>query len=436
MSPPAFRLRGGRLIDPRRGVDAVQDVLLRGGQVVATSDRPLAADGAQEVDVTGLWVCPGFVDLHVHLREPGDEGKETILSGTRAAVAGGYTSVVAMPNTRPPNDSALVTRLVQERAAAAGLARVWPAGAISKGLAGEEMAELGELAAAGCVCFTDDGRPVMNAGLMRRVLQYARALGRPVMVHEEDLSLSAGGTANEGTQATRLGLLPIPRSAEVTMVARDLVLLEEVGGHLHVAHVSCAESIRLLREAKARGLHVTAEAAPHHFTLTDEAVAEWNTDAKMTPPLRRPEDVAAIRKGLADGTLDAIATDHAPHGILDKQLPFAEAANGIIGLETALPLTLALVRSNVLTAARAVELLSAGPAAAFGLPGGQLLAGAPADVTVLDPAAQWMVDPHRFHSRSRNTPFAGMPMVGRVVHTFVGGRPVFFEGALQKEETR
>lgn len=433
MTASGFLLRGGRLIDPRRKLDGAYDVLLKSGHVVAVSDRPLAADGAQEVDVRGLWVCPGFVDLHVHLREPGDEGKETILTGTRAAVAGGFTSVVAMPNTRPPNDSALVTRLVQERAAAARLARVWPAGAISKGLAGEEMAELGELAAAGCVCFTDDGRPVMNAGLMRRVLQYARALDRPVMVHEEDLTLTAGGALTEGTQATRLGLLPIPRSAEVAMVARDLVLLEEVGGHLHVAHVSCAETVRLLREAKARGLRVTAEAAPHHFTLTDEAVAGWNTDAKMNPPLRAPEDVAAIRQGLADGTLDAIATDHAPHGILDKQVPFAEAANGVIGLETALPLTLALVRSGVLSPSRAVELLSSAPALTFRLPGGHLSPGAPADVTVLDPNAEWTVEPQRLHSRSRNTPYAGMRMVGRVVHTFVGGRPVWFDGALGKE---
>ena len=433
MTAPGILLRGGHVIDPRRMLDGVHDVLLRGGEVVAVSDRPLTADGAREVDVSGLWVCPGFVDLHVHLREPGDEGKETILTGTRAAVAGGFTSVVAMPNTRPPNDSALVTRLVQERAAAARLARVWPAGAISKGLAGEEMAELGELAEAGCVCFTDDGRPVMNAGLMRRVLQYAKGLGRPVMVHEEDLTLTAGGALSEGTQATRLGLLPIPRSAEVAMVARDLVLLEEVGGHLHVAHVSCADSVRLLREAKARGLRVTAEAAPHHFTLTDEAATGWNTDAKMTPPLRGVEDVAAVRRGLADGTLDAIATDHAPHGILEKHVPFADAANGVIGLETALPLTLALVRSGVLTAARAVELLSSGPATAFGLPGGHLSPGAPADVTVVDPNAEWTVDPARLQSRSRNTPYAGMRMVGRVVHTFVGGRPVWFEGALGKE---
>jgi len=434
MSGPGILLRGGRVLDPRNGLDGVRDVLLVDGAVARVSDRPLPAGGAREVNVAGLWVCPGFVDLHVHLREPGEEGKETILTGTRAAVAGGFTSVVAMPNTRPPNDSTLVTRLIQERAALANLARVWPAGAISKGLAGEEMAELGELASAGCVCFTDDGRPVMNAGLMRRVLVYARSLGRPVMVHEEDLSLSQGGALTEGLQATRLGLLPVPRSAEVAMLARDLVLLAETGGHLHVAHVSCSESVRLLREARARGLRVSAEAAPHHFTLTDAAVAGWNTDAKMNPPLRGPEDVAAVRQGLADGTLDAVATDHAPHGILDKQVPFAEAANGVVGLETALPLTLALVREGILSPARAVELLSSAPAATFGLPGGHLAEGAPADVTVVDPGAAWTVDPARFQSRSRNTPYAGMRVVGRVLHTLVGGRPVWFEGAQAEGE--
>ncbi|HXX30062.1 MAG TPA: dihydroorotase [Myxococcaceae bacterium] len=429
MNAPGVLLRGGRVLDPRHGLDAVRDVLLQGEVVAKVSDRPLAADGARVVDVSGLWVCPGFVDLHTHLREPGEEGKETILTGTRAAVAGGFTAVVAMPNTRPPNDSTLVTRLIQERAAAAHLARVWPAGAISKGLLGEEMAELGDLAEAGCVCFTDDGRPVMNAGLMRRVLVYARALGRPVMVHEEDLTLSQGGALTEGLQATRLGLLPIPRSAEVAMVARDLVLLAETGGHLHLAHVSCAETVRLVREAKARGLHVSAEAAPHHFTLTDAAAADWNTHAKMNPPLRGPEDVAAVRQGLADGTVDAVATDHAPHGVLDKEVPFAEAANGVVGLETALPLTLALVREGLLTPSRAVELLSAAPASTFRLPGGHLAPGAVADVTVVDPDAAWTVDPAHFQSRSRNTPYAGMRMLGRVVHTWVGGRAVWFEGA-------
>jgi len=357
-------------------------------------------------------VTPGFVDLHVHLREPGEEAKETILSGTRAAVAGGFTSVAAMPNTRPVNDSALVTRLIRQRAQDADLARVYPVGAISKGLAGEEMAEIGALRDAGCVAVTDDGRPVMSASLMRRVLIYSAPLGIPVMVHEEDLTLSAGGALTEGPRATRMGLLPIPRS-------------EEVGGRLHVAHVSCAASVALLREAKRRGLRVTAEAAPHHFTLTDEAVDGWNTHAKMNPPLRHPEDVAAVREGLADGTIDAIATDHAPHGLVDKQVPYAEAANGVVGLETALPLTLELVRSGALTAGRAVELLTSGPAAAFGLPGGHLAPGAPADVTLVDPGAEWTVEAARFQSKSRNTPYEGRKVTGWVVRTVVGGRTVW-----------
>jgi len=421
----AMVIRGGRIIDPRNRVDGVRDLRLEDGKVAAVSERPLPLDGAEEVQAQGLWVTPGFIDLHVHLREPGEEGKETILTGTRAAVAGGFTSVLAMPNTRPVNDSALVTRLVRQRAQEADLARVYPVGAISKGLLGEEMAEIGALRDAGCVAVTDDGRPVMSASLMRRVLSYAAPLGIPVMVHEEDLTLSAGGALTEGPRATRLGLLPIPRSAEVVMVARDLVLLEEVGGRLHVAHVSCADSVALLREAKRRGLRVTAEAAPHHFTLTDEAVEGWNTHAKMNPPLRHHEDVAAVREGLADGTIDAIATDHAPHGIMDKQVPYAEAANGVIGLETALPLTLELVRSGALTPVRAVELLTSGPAGAFGLPGGHLTPGAPADVTLLDPGAAWTVEAARFQSKSRNTPYEGRKVTGRVVRTVVGGRTMW-----------
>jgi dihydroorotase len=421
----ALVIRGGRLIDPRNRIDGVRDLRVEGGVVTAISERPLPLEGAGELQASGLWVCPGFVDLHVHLREPGEEGKETILSGTRAAVAGGFTSVVAMPNTRPVNDSALVTRLVLQRAAEAGLARVYPAGAISKGLQGEEMAEIGELIEAGCVCITDDGRPVMSAGLMRRVLVYARALAIPVMVHEEDLTLSAGGALTEGPLATRLGLLPIPRSAEVAMVGRDLILLEETGGRLHIAHVSCAGSVRLVREAKKRGLGVTAEATPHHFTLTDQAVERWNTHAKMNPPLRHMDDIQAVREGLADGTLDAVATDHAPHGTLDKLVPYAEAANGVVGLETALPLTLELVRAGVLSPIRAVELLTSGPASSFGLPGGHLTVGAPADIVLVDPGAEWTVDAAQFQSKSRNTPFDGRPVVGRVVRTLVAGRQVW-----------
>jgi dihydroorotase len=429
MKPTVFRR--GQLIDPRNGVDGVRDLLLQDGKVAAVSEAPLSVPDAEVVDATGLWVVPGFVDLHVHLREPGDEGKETILTGAQAAVAGGFTSIVAMPNTRPVNDSPLVTQAVLARAREANLCQIYPAGAISKGLSGEELAELGELKGAGCVCFTDDGRPVMSAGLMRRVLQYAQAFGLPVMVHEEDLTLvgapAAGGTGGltEGPTATRLGLHPVPRSAEVVMVARDLVLLEETGGRLHIAHVSCAGSVALLREAKRQGLKVTAEAAPHHFTLTDAAVARYNTHAKMNPPLRQESDVRALREALADGTIDAIATDHAPHGARDKDVPYADAANGVVGLETALALTLALVRDGVLTPSRAIQLLSDAPARCFGLPHGHLGVGAPGDVTVVDPTVSWTVDAQRFWSKSRNTPFHGQRVQGRVLFTYVAGRQVY-----------
>jgi dihydroorotase len=377
-------------------------------------------------------VVPGLIDLHVHLREPGEEGKETVLTGSRAAVAGGFTAVAAMPNTKMVNDRAPVTELIRRRAAEANLCRVYPVGAITKGLGGAELAEMGELVAAGCVAVTDDGRPVMSAGLMRRALQYARLFGIPVMVHEEDLTLSAGGAMNEGWTATRLGLLPIPPSAEIAMVARDLVLLEETGGRLHLAHISCEGSVRLVREAKRRGLPVTAEATPHHFILTDEVVAGYNTHAKMNPPLRGGQDVTAVREALADGTIDAIATDHAPHGPLDKDVEFDKATNGVVGLETALPLTLELVRAGILEPVRAIELLSFGPATAFGLPGGQLGVGMPGDITVIDPEAEWTVDATRFFSKSRNTPFHGRKVRGRATHTFVGGRLVFEAGRIKE----
>ena len=431
----ALILRGGRVIDPRNGVDGVRDVWLEAGRVKAVAERIDAPNGTPELDVRGQWVVPGLVDLHTHLREPGEEGKETILTGSRAAVAGGFCAVAAMPNTRMVNDSAAVTELVKARAREANLCRVFPVGAITKGLKGEELADMGELKAAGCVAVTDDGRPVMSAGLMRRALQYAQVLDLPVMVHEEDLTLSAGGVMTDGARATRLGLGPIPPSAEVAMVARDLVLLREVGGHLHFAHLSCEESVRLVREAKRQGLHVTAEATPHHFTLTDVAVEGYDTHAKMNPPLRHERDVHAVREGLADGTIDAIATDHAPHGVLDKQVTFDLATNGILGLESALPLTLALVRASVLDARRAVELLSAAPARTFGLPGGHLGVGAPGDVTLIDPAREWTFDAARSYSKSRNTPFHGWKMVGQVTRTIVGGRVVYEDGVVREETT-
>ncbi|NTX06989.1 dihydroorotase [Myxococcus sp. CA040A] len=425
--------RRGRVIDPRNGVDGVRDVLVRDGKVAEVSDAPLPVPpGAEVVEAAGRWVLPGFIDLHVHLREPGEEGKETVLTGCRAAVAGGFTAVVAMPNTKVVNDSGLVTELVLSRARAAGLCHVYPAGAITKGLKGEELAETGELVSSGCVAITDDGRPVMNAALMRRALQYATLFGVPVMVHEEDLTLSAGGAMHEGTTSTRLGLRGIPASAEVAMVARDLVLLEETKGRLHIAHVSCEGSVRLIREAKRRGLLVTAEATPHHVILDDRAVGDYDTHAKMAPPLRADRDVEALREALVDGTVDAIATDHAPHGVLDKQVEFEKGINGIVGLETALGLTLELVHSGLLGAKRAVELLTNGPAKAFGLPGGHLAPGAPADITVVDPSEEWTVDAHRFYSRSRNTPFHGRKQKGRVVQTWVSGRKVFSDGQVKE----
>ncbi|HEY0096175.1 MAG TPA: dihydroorotase, partial [Archangium sp.] len=398
-------LRRGRVIDPRNGVDGVRDVLVRDGRVAEVSEKALDVPDARVVDAQGRLVLPGFIDLHVHLREPGEEGKETVLTGSRSAVAGGFTAVVAMPNTKPVNDSVLVTEYVKAKAREARLCNVYPAGAITKGLQGEEMAEMGALAGAGCVCITDDGRPVMNAGLMRRALQYAQLFNLPVMVHEEDLTLSGKGVMNEGRASTRLGLIGIPPSAEVAMVARDMVLLEETKGRLHVAHVSCEGSVRLIREAKRRGLHVTAEATPHHFILDDEAVGAYDTHARMNPPLRTRRDIEAVREALADGTIDAIATDHAPHGVLEKQVEFDKAWNGVVGLETALGLTLAAVREGALSLTRAVALLSDGPARAFGLPGGHLAVGAPADITVVEPDVEWTVDATRFFSRSRNTPF-------------------------------
>jgi dihydroorotase len=294
------------------------------------------------------------------------------------------------------------------------------------------MAEIGELAAAGCVCVTDDGRPVMSAGLLRRVLRYAQAFDLPVMLHEEDLSLAGKGSMTEGPRGTRLGLLPIPVSAEASMVARDLVIAEETEGRLHLAHLSCEASVRMVREAKRRGVRVTAEATPHHFTLTDAAVEGYQTHAKMNPPLRQAGDVKAIREGLADGTIDAIATDHAPHGPLDKEVEFDRAANGVVGLETALALTLELVQQGILTKERAVELLTIGPAKAFGLPGGHLAVGAPANVTVVNADARYTIDAMRFFSKSRNTPFHGRTVSAKVTHTIVGGRLVFEEGRVKE----
>jgi len=438
-------LEGGRVVDPATRTDGVRTVVLDAGRIKevreqAVSNGERAAN--EVVDCRGLLVLPGLVDLHVHLREPGEEGKETIATGTRAAAAGGITTVVAMPNTKPVCDSASVARFVQARAREAGFARVLPAGAITRGSLGDSLSDMAELKEAGCVCLTDDGRPVMSAGVMRRALEYARDLALPVMVHAEDLTLTGHGCMNEGPVATRLGLPGIPAAAEVAMVQRDLLLAEMTGAQLHVAHVSAAGTVRAIREAKARGVRVTAEATPHHFTLTDEAVAgapasvpafrqddvppvePYDTHAKMSPPLRGESDRQAIVGALSDGVIDAIATDHAPHGPLEKDVEFERAANGVVGLETSLALALALVRAGDLALPRAVERLSSGPARCFGLPYGTLAAGAPADVILVDPDRAWKVDPQRFHSRSRNSPFAGWTLRGRVIRTYLEGRLV------------
>ncbi len=412
------------MIDPGR-VNGVADVLIENGIISAVGTALKAPAGATIIQAKGQLVLPGFVDLHVHFREPGFEYKETIQSGTAAAVAGGFTTVCAMPNTNPVNDNQAVTEFMLERARAAGNAHLYPIGAITKKSEGKELAEIGDLRRSGCVAISDDGKPVMNSLVMRRAMEYARAFDVPVVDHCEDLHLSEGGCMNEGLVSTELGLPGIPSAAEDVMVARNVSLAELTGARLHLAHISTAGSVRMVREAKARGLKVTAEACPHHFTLTEELTRGYNTHAKMNPPLRTLQDVQAIKEGLRDGTIDVIATDHAPHATQEKQLEFTEAPFGIVGLETALSLTLALVDEGVLTLESAVEKLSTAPAKAFSLNAGTLAVGAPADVAIVDPNRQWQVDPSRFRSKSRNTPFAGWKVKGQVTTTIVSGRVVF-----------
>ena len=417
-------IQGGHVIDPGR-VNGVADVLIENGTISAVGPALTAPAGATVIQAKGQLVLPGFVDLHVHFREPGFEYKETIQSGTAAAVAGGFTTVCAMPNTNPVNDNQAVTEFMLERAKAAGNAHLYPIGAITKRSEGKELAEIGDLRRAGCVAISDDGKPVMNSLVMRRAMEYARAFDVPVVDHCEDLHLSEGGCMNEGLVSTELGLPGIPSAAEDVMVARNVSLAELTGARLHLAHISTAGSVRMVREAKARGLKVTAEACPHHFTLTEELTRGYNTHAKMNPPLRTMQDVQAIKEGLRDGTIDVIATDHAPHATQEKQQEFTEAPFGIVGLETALSLTLALVDEGVLTLESAVDKLATAPAKAFSLNAGTLAVGAPADVAIVDPNREWQVDPSRFRSKSRNTPFAGWKVRGRVTTTIVSGRVVF-----------
>lgn len=419
-------LKGGRVVDPSQSLDGVRDVLLVDGAVAQVAEGVSASEDTRVVECAGMVVTPGLIDVHVHLREPGGEHKETIASGARAAAAGGFTAVCAMPNTDPPLDEPAAVGFVAAEGRRVGAARVYPVGCISQGRKGERLALIGEMVEAGAVAITDDGSPVMDSGLMRLALLYAQSFGIPVADHPEDLTLSGKGHMNAGLIATRLGLPGKPNAAEDIHIVRDLLLAELTGGHIHLQHVSTRFGVESIRQAKARGVHVTAEASPHHLILTEDAVEGYRTDAKMNPPLRSAEDRDAVRAGLADGTLDTLATDHAPHHYDEKEAAFTDAPNGIVGLETALGLVLThVVGEGVIDLPTMVERMSCQPARAFKLPGGTLEVGSVADVTVFDPEAPWTVDPKRFLSKSRNTPFAGWALKGVVRYTVVGGRVVF-----------
>jgi dihydroorotase len=418
-------IKNGRVVDPAGRIDAVQDVLVADGRIERVGRGLKAPDGARVVDASGQVVCPGFIDLHVHLREPGFEYKETVATGTRAAAAGGFTAVCCMANTFPVNDNRAVTDYILAKAKVEGVVRVYPIGAVTRDLKGERLAELAEQAEAGCVAFSDDGRCVVNGELYRRAMEYALPFGTPLISHAEDRHLAREGVMNEGLVSTELGLTGQPAVAEEVMVARDILLAELTGAHVHIAHLSTAGSARLVRDGKARGVKVTAEVTPHHLLLSDEAVRGYDPNTKMAPPLRTKRDAEALLDALADGTIDCVATDHAPQALSEKEGEFAEAANGIVGLETAVPLLLdRLVRAGRMDLPTLVARMSAGPARLLNLPGGSLAAGAPGDITILDLERPWTVDPATFRSRSRNTPFGGWTGVGAPVMTIVGGVPV------------
>jgi dihydroorotase len=413
-------VRNGRLVDPARNIDTVTDVLIRGGKIRAIGVRNVA--DIRAFDATGFVVAPGFFDIHVHLREPGTEEAETIATGGNAAVAGGFTAVAAMPNTHPPNDNPSITHYIVSEARRSSPARVFPIGAITKEQKGETLAEIGEMFEAGIVGISDDGKPVMDGQLFRRALEYARMFDIPVIQHCEDLNLSKGGVMHEGMYSTRLGLKGIPAAAEETMVSRDLILSEVTGGKYHVAHLSTRRSLQMIRDAKRRGLRISAEVTPHHFTLTDAAVANYDTNAKMNPPLRSADDVAAVLEGIRDGTIDAIASDHAPHHINLKMLEFDKAPFGITGLETAVGLALTRLQLPI---RRLIELFSTNAQEIMKVAPWGLFEGSDADLTVLDLNRAWTFDVHQSRSRSRNSPFHGWQMEGKAVATIVGGKIVY-----------
>jgi dihydroorotase len=417
-------IHGGRVLDPASSFDGRADVLIEDGAIAAVGEG-LEATGAERLDAAGCWVAPGFVDLHTHLREPGQEYKEDIASGGRAAAAGGFTAVACMANTEPVNDDPSVTDYILDRARTDAPVRVYPIAAATRGLEGKVMTEMAALMKAGAVAFSDDGKTIMDSGVMRRVLEYSTLVGAPVIVHAEDRTLVGKGVVNEGPVSTRLGLPGNPAVAEGVHVARDLMLAEAAGAHVHIAHVSTAQAVDLLRAARQRGVHATAEVTPHHLTLTDEETLGFDTHTKMAPPLRSAADVRACREGLVDGTIDAIATDHAPHAVHEKEVDFVEAPPGILGFETAIPVTLDLVRSEELSPLEWVRRLSTNPARILGRPGGRLEVGAPADVVLIDAARVWTYDPAKGFSKSRNSPWAGRELQGRAVATVVGGRVVY-----------
>lgn len=419
-------LRGGRVLDPSQGMDQVADVLLRDGKVEAIGRGLGVPDGAEVIDVTGAYVSPGFIDVHCHLREPGREDVETIATGACAAAAGGFTAVCAMPNTEPVTDNQAAVGFVMRQGLRAGAARVYPIGAISVGQRGEKLAEFGEMVSAGAVAVSDDGRPVVSAHLMRTALEYAQTFNIPVIDHCEEPTLAHGGSMNEGVVSMRLGIKGIPAEAEEIMVIRDILLARRTRGHVHLAHMSTRGSVELIRWGKERGINVTAEVTPHHLTLTEECCEGYNTNAKMNPPLRTAEDVDALCEALRDGTIDLVATDHAPHHYDAKEREFADAPFGIIGLETALALVVSkLVDPGIIDFPTLVDRMSTRPAKLFHLPGGTLARGAVADVTVFDPAREWTVNPSEFLSKGRNTPYTGCRVRGRALYTIVDGRVIY-----------